>query len=154
MNDRLVLYEIDSAIDILSDIVEVKRSRNLGHAPTIHKWITVKTGARVALWGQVTGHPERIEQDVMTSPLFYIDPETGFARTRSRWYWLDKPLRDENDLAHEAMVFGPDSVEVPLEEALSVTRTIPNLLLIEVEILGDEHRSERVREIQKQLLNY
>ncbi|GAA6210140.1 hypothetical protein NBRC116601_34330 [Cognatishimia sp. WU-CL00825] len=111
-----------------------------------------KNGARVALWGQVTGHPERIEQDVMTSPLFYIDPESGYARTRSRWYWLDTPLRDENDQSHEAVVFGPDSVEVPVEEAISLTRTIPNLLLIEVEILGDEHRSERVREIQKQLL--
>lgn len=147
MNDRLVLNEIDYAIDILRDIVEVKRSRNLGHAPTIHKWITVKTSARVALWGQVTGHPERIEQDVMTSPLFYIDPEAGYARTRSRWYWLGTRLRDENDQSHKAMVFGPDSVEVPWEEALSFTSMIPDLLLIEVECLGDEERRKKVREL-------
>jgi hypothetical protein len=107
-----VLNEVDYATDILRDIVEVKRSRNLGHAPTIHKWITVKTGARVALWGQVTSHPERVEQDVMTSPLLYIASEAGNARTRSRWYRLDKPLLHEKDQSHEAMVFGPDSVEV------------------------------------------
>lgn len=141
MQNTLGINELDLLLDLMRDVVEVKASGDVGDAPLIDGWITFKWGSSYLLWGQVSGHPLGIEENVRTSPLIYIDPESGIARTRSRWYRLGTPLRSQKESTpKEALVFGPDSVEAPVEEAITSTRRLPEFILKEVQRRGDEKR--------------
>lgn len=141
MQNTLGIFELDLLLELMSDVVEVKASGDIGDAPLIDGWITFKWGSNYLLWGQVSDHPLGIEENVRTSPLIYIDPQSGIARTRSRWYRLGTPLRSQQEnTLKETMVFGPDSVETPVEEAIKSTRSLPGLILKEVQRRGDEKR--------------
>lgn len=152
MQNTLGIYELDLLLDLMRDVVEVKASGDIGEAPLIDGWITFKWGSSYLLWGQVSGHPLGIEENVRTSPLIYIDPERGIARTRSRWYRLGTPLHSiEEDTPKEALVFGPGGVEAPIEEAIASTGRIPGLILKEVQRHGDEKRIAMASELLETL---
>jgi len=56
-------------------------------APVLEDW-GIGTRIEPALFGTVTGHPDRPDGRVVTSGLFYLDDRIGIARTLSRWYRL------------------------------------------------------------------
>jgi|GEM_PF-4572454 len=152
MQNTLGIYELDLLLDLMRDVVEVKASGDTGDAPLIDGWITFKWGSSYLLWGQVSGHPLGIKENVRTSPLIYIDPERGIARTRSRWYRLGTPLRSQKkNTSKEALVFGPDSVEAPVEEAITSTHRLPELILKEVQRCSDKKRIAMASELLNQL---
>lgn len=141
MQNTLGIYELDQLLDLMRDVAEVKASGDIGDTPLIDRWITFKWGFSYLLWGQVSDHPLGIEENVRTSPLIYIDPESGIARTRSRWYRLGTPLRSQQEnTPKKALVFRPDSVESPVEEAITSTRRLPVIILKEVQRRGDDKR--------------
>ncbi len=65
----------------------------LAHAPEISDYKLV-LGWSHALSGVVHGHP-RLQggNKIITSQLFYLDPQLGLARTMSRWYRLGDSRR-------------------------------------------------------------
>lgn len=93
----------------MSNVLKVRSSGDSGKAPTIEHWSTVSVGSNYRLWGQVTGHPLGLDGDVMTSALFYLDPESGLARASSRWYRLGTPLRQKGMETYGTLVFGPNT---------------------------------------------
>lgn len=63
----------------------------LGTAPILDHWVVVAR-ARPALAGLTTGHPVlRDYRPIITSDLFALDAEAGWARTASRFYRLGRP---------------------------------------------------------------
>lgn len=60
----------------------------LADAPTLSTYKLV-LGWSHALSGVVHGHPRLQDgHEVVTSQLFYLDPQLGLARTMNRWYRL------------------------------------------------------------------
>ncbi|QWW70523.1 DUF6634 family protein [Rhizobium sp. WYJ-E13] len=66
----------------------------IANAPLLDSYRAV-LGRAYALKGIVTGHP-RLEdgKEIITSQLFYLDPERGVARTMNNWYRLSQ--RDQS----------------------------------------------------------
>lgn len=61
---------------------------SLAAAPVLENYRTA-IGAAFALSGTVHGHPRlRDGREIVTSQLFYLDPDLGIARTMNRWYRL------------------------------------------------------------------
>jgi hypothetical protein len=72
---------------------EIPRSMDLRAAPIIDKWSYGLVPAR-CIAGSVRGHPILGNlARVHTSELIFIDPESGWARTWSRYYRLGEPER-------------------------------------------------------------
>ena len=66
---------------------------DLAQAPLLPDWkAATSPGGRVMLWGEVTDHPFLGNVSIHTSQLIAIDPETGWARTASRWYRLGRSI--------------------------------------------------------------
>ncbi|TDX59692.1 hypothetical protein EDE12_1296 [Methylosinus sp. sav-2] len=63
---------------------------DLDNAPILDRWIVV---ARIApaLAGAVTGHPVLDNRSIITSDLFALDADAGWARTAGRFYRLGRP---------------------------------------------------------------
>ncbi len=60
----------------------------IAEAPVLANYKPV-LGNVFALSGTVTGHPRvRDGKEIVTSQLFYLNPEVGVARTMNRWYRL------------------------------------------------------------------
>lgn len=60
----------------------------IADAPVLANYKPV-LGNVFALTGTVTGHPRlRDGKEIVTSQLFYLNPEVGVARTMNRWYRL------------------------------------------------------------------
>lgn len=65
------------------------RQRDLVNAPRLDLWQPVRNKFGVlALWGQVTDHPDFGVDDIVTSPLVAWNPAESWARSISRWYRL------------------------------------------------------------------
>ncbi len=66
----------------------------IANAPLLDSYRAV-LGRAYALKGIVTGHP-RLEdgKEIITSQLFYLDPDRGVARTMNNWYRLSQ--RDQS----------------------------------------------------------
>lgn len=59
-------------------------------APLLDQWM-ITYRLEPALVGMVRGHPIRADGLVLTSGLFFLDRQQGFARTLSRYYRLGSP---------------------------------------------------------------
>jgi hypothetical protein len=74
------------------------------------------TPAGVRLIGHVTGHPVHGDRAVVTSPVWFADPEGTWVRTLSRFYRLGPPL-DGDDIRR--MLTGmatPNAVDAGAED--------------------------------------
>jgi hypothetical protein len=69
----------------------------LQKAPLLEDWEPAITPQGVQLVGHVTGHPLLGDCAAFTTPLWFADPDGGWARSLSRFYRLGPPL-DREDL--------------------------------------------------------
>ncbi|MEH2562181.1 DUF6634 family protein [Bradyrhizobium sp. AZCC 2289] len=69
----------------------------LQKAPLLTDWLPALTPQGVQLIGRVTGHPRLGDCAAVTTPLWFADPDGGWARSLSRFYRLGPPL-DREDL--------------------------------------------------------
>lgn len=81
-----------TVLRLLTDLQRVEAGEfeklPLAGAPLLENYRPV-LGNVFALSGIVTGHPRlRDGKEIVTSQLFYLNPELGIARTMSRWYRL------------------------------------------------------------------
>lgn len=58
-------------------------------APLLEDWALTQR-LEPALSGFVHGHPLRGDTNILTSGLYFLDPEAGYARTLSRFYRLGR----------------------------------------------------------------
>lgn len=63
----------------------------LGSAPLLVDWRGVLTLSGLSLTGFVAGHPLLGRRNIITSPVWTIDPDLSWARTLSRFYQLGLP---------------------------------------------------------------
>ncbi|NKL91700.1 DUF6634 family protein [Rhizobium leguminosarum] len=62
----------------------------IANAPLLDSYRAV-LGRAYALSGIVSGHPRLHDgKEIITSQLFYLDPDRGIARTMNNWYRLSK----------------------------------------------------------------
>ena len=78
------------AADIERIIADGPTARELGAAPVLDQWRRAERPTS-SLVGIVCGHHPRDWRPTMTSALFAIDPDMGWARTWSRLYTLGRP---------------------------------------------------------------
>ena len=64
----------------------------LQKAPLLTDWAPAITPQGVHLIGRVTGHPLLGDCAAATTPLWFADPDGGWARSLSRFYRLEPPL--------------------------------------------------------------
>jgi hypothetical protein len=69
----------------------------LQSAPLLEDWVPVVTPEGVQLIGHASGHPIHGDRMVMTTPLWFADPEGSWVRTLSRFYRLGPPA-DPDDI--------------------------------------------------------
>lgn len=69
----------------------------LQKAPLLEGWMPAVTHEGVKLIGHATGHPVHGDRAVMTTPLWFADPDGGWVRTLSRFYRLGAPI-DRDDI--------------------------------------------------------
>lgn len=60
-------------------------------APRLKYWVPIVRPEGLRLIGQVTGHPLITGPMILTSPLWFADPEGNWVRTLSRFYRLGPP---------------------------------------------------------------
>ena len=69
----------------------------LQNAPFLEDWAPAITPQGVQLIGHVRGHPLLRDCAAVTTPLWFADPDGGWARSLSRFYRLGSPL-DRDDI--------------------------------------------------------
>lgn len=69
----------------------------LQSAPLLEGWVPALTAQGLHLIGQASGHPRQGDRMVMTTPLWFADPDGNWVRTLSRFYRLGTPA-DPNDV--------------------------------------------------------
>ena len=74
----------------------------LQKAPLLTDWAPAITPQSVHLIGRVTGHPLLGDCAAVTTPLWFADPDGGWARSLSRFYRLGPP-HDRKGL-HRALI--------------------------------------------------
>lgn len=83
---------VQSAIAALEGTERGPSSDELFDAPQLNPWRIEHQGEgermEIHLYGGVRGHPEIDDPYLTTSPVVGLDPDHGWARTRSRWYRL------------------------------------------------------------------
>lgn len=93
LND--MISKLNQLIDDLQSLREGKQPAPeiLDNSPTLYDW-NQTTRSAVCLEGFVQEHP-RLGRNrlIITSDLYYLDPELQFARTLSRFYRLGNPAR-------------------------------------------------------------
>ena len=60
-------------------------------APLLQYWVPIRRPEGLRLIGQVRGHPLIKGRMIMTSPLWFADPDGRWVRTLSRFYRLGPP---------------------------------------------------------------
>ena len=68
-------------------------------SPMIDRYVPLTTPVGLHLVGQVSGHPLRGAGVMITSPLWFADPDGMWIRTLSRFYALGRPA-DPRDRDH------------------------------------------------------
>jgi hypothetical protein len=74
-------------------------SARLHNAPILDSYVPVLTPLGLHLVGQVTQHPLLGSRKIVTSQVWFADPEGHWARTLSRFYRLGRPA-DPDDRDH------------------------------------------------------
>jgi hypothetical protein len=64
-------------------------------APLLEKWVPTMTPEGVQLIGHASGHPVHGDRIVMTTPLWFADPDGSWVRTLSRFYRLGAPANPD-----------------------------------------------------------
>ena len=73
----------------------------LDAAPHLIDWHPVlRLPGMPALFGVCPDHPHLSGRGIVTSWLLHLDPASGLARTRSRWYRLGLPLEADARMLH------------------------------------------------------
>lgn len=114
---------LDQTLKIIAAAEAGPSAKDLADAPLIEFWQPVLCGTRVALWGEVSGHPHLGNAAVVTSQLIALDVAAGWARTISRWYRLGQSYEQfEIDLAKELgnENSGPNNTHFELNYALAI----------------------------------
>ncbi|MBR1237135.1 DUF6634 family protein [Bradyrhizobium sp. AUGA SZCCT0182] len=70
----------------------------LAEAPLLEDWVPTVTALGVQLVGRVSDHPLHGDTVIVTSPVWFADPDGTWARTLSRSYRLGPPLRRDDAL--------------------------------------------------------
>jgi hypothetical protein len=84
-------------LHLLADDCERLRSgrgvpaRLLDQAPLLRDWVPVWTRSDLHLAGYAQGHPLLGDRAIITSPLWWADPEGQWVRSLSRFYRLGPP---------------------------------------------------------------
>jgi len=65
-------------------------------APLLEKWVPAMTPEGVQLIGCASGHPVHGDRIVMTTPLWFADPDGNWVRTLSRFYRLGPPANPDD----------------------------------------------------------
>jgi hypothetical protein len=96
LNDALVSREIDRLLRLATDLKAIRdgsgpTANDLGDAPILNKW-TPEVRPAPCLVGSVTDHPRLpgIGRPIITSDLWVLAEDQGWARTLSRWYRLGR----------------------------------------------------------------
>jgi hypothetical protein len=63
----------------------------LQSAPLLEKWTPAMTPQGMVLVGFASGHPIHGDRSVISSPVWFADPEGEWVRTLSRFYRLGEP---------------------------------------------------------------
>ena len=63
----------------------------LQSAPLLEEWTPAMTPRGVVLVGLVSGHPIHGDRSVISSPVWFADPDGNWIRTLSRFYRLGLP---------------------------------------------------------------
>jgi hypothetical protein len=86
-------------------------------APLLKYWVPVRRPEGLRLIGQATGHPRLKRRMIMTSPLWFADPEGNWARTLSRYYRLGPPANPtEASLMTCLRITAPDTGDAKASE--------------------------------------
>lgn len=84
---------LDRALKAIAEVEAGPSEADLIDAPIIDHWRALRSGSRtIVLWGNVSGHPVIGRDSTTTSPLLGINVQSGWARTKSRWYILGQPF--------------------------------------------------------------
>ena len=78
---------------LADDLDAIARGRSpqanvLARAPILSDWCFFAAPGGVCLMGVVDGHPDAGPGQILTSPLYAVDPKLEWARTLSRFYRL------------------------------------------------------------------
>jgi hypothetical protein len=84
--------------------------RILQAAPLLDNWAPVLTVEGLHLIGRAGGHPVHGDRMVMTTPLWWADPNGSWVRTPSRFYRLGSPA-DPEDIRRTRRLAGIHSPE-------------------------------------------
>lgn len=79
-------------------------SMSLQTAPVIDDWATLLTPLGIQLTGHVIGHPLLGDRAIVTSPVWFADPNGAWIRTLSRFYRLGTPLTPDEIEIFRAVV--------------------------------------------------
>ncbi|PWL16594.1 hypothetical protein DKP76_16620 [Falsochrobactrum shanghaiense] len=101
-NRQRLATEIETLKALVRDLERLLNGEDphqseLADAPLINNWDFDRRDA-VCLVGTFLDHPRlgRMVPNGITSELWYINPDAGYARTFSRFYRLGKPARFRN----------------------------------------------------------
>lgn len=81
------------------DLLELGRTVSpilLKSAPLLEGWVPAVTPAGLHLIGHASGHPIHGDRMVMTTPLWFADPDGNWIRTLSQFYRLGPPADPED----------------------------------------------------------
>jgi hypothetical protein len=84
--------------------------RLLHRAPLLKDWVPALTPEGLQLIGDAVGHPVHGDRMVMTTPLWWADPDGKWVRTLSRFYRLGPPA-DPEDVRRMLRLAGIDGSE-------------------------------------------
>jgi len=68
----------------------------LQKAPLLENWVPAVTPGGVQLIGYASGHPVHGDRFVMTTALWFADPDGSWVRTLSRFYRLGPPANADD----------------------------------------------------------
>lgn len=103
-SERLQSLAADCAL-LERDVAFV--SGRLRTAPVLDRYAPVLGPLGLQLVGDVTGHPQLGSRRIVTSQVWFADPQNRWVRTLSRFYRLGRA--GENDPGSSSSAFRPDA---------------------------------------------
>ncbi|WLA74077.1 hypothetical protein QIH77_02235 [Bradyrhizobium diazoefficiens] len=97
-----ISLDLSQRLHIVADDCERLRldrgvpARLLKKAPLLKDWVPVSAPEGLCLIGYATGHPVHGDCMVMTTPLWWADPDGKWARSLSPFYRLGSPGNGED----------------------------------------------------------
>ena len=99
------LHKLADDCAILAQYGTAPRSQ-LRTAPLLDRYLPVITSQGVRLIGHVSDHPVLGSRQVITSQLWFADPDRQWLRTLSRYYRLGAPASSNDDADEVLIVLG------------------------------------------------